>query len=84
MPTVYAYKIPYAIRSSLDRYALTHVETGGFLRAVLENDLEGALARADLESFQSLKDIVLYVHNELPGNCYGSPERVTWWLADRG
>lgn len=69
------------IKDSLDRYAQHHVETGSFLRAVLENDLKEAVCRADDDNLSDILEIIRYAHNEIPGNCWGSPGRVRKWLA---
>jgi hypothetical protein len=65
---------------SLRRYADNHIPTGGFLQAVLENNLSEACARADSNNRTLLFEIVSYCYNELPGGCWGSPERVQLWL----
>jgi len=67
-------------KSALDRYVKDRISTGGFLRAVLENDLKEAFGRADEDAVAQMKDIVMYCYNELPSNCWGSPEKVTSWL----
>lgn len=76
--------MPPALRASLDRYANDRVETGGFLRAILENDLCEAVCRADEINFQFLPVIVRYVYNELPAPCWGSKEKVAAWLKKAG
>jgi hypothetical protein len=73
-------KIPARIKQALDSYATDRAATGGFLRAVLENDLMRAMSRADLESRAALHDICVYVYNELPSGCWGDPETVRRWL----
>ena len=72
--------IPPLIRAGLRRYADEHMGTGSFLTAVLENNLSEAIIRADVFSLAAIKDIVMYVHWEIPGNCHGSPEAVNAWL----
>ena len=72
--------IPENLKVSLDRYANSHIQVGSFLTAVLSNDLMGAFAKADPDSIPALHDIVGYCYNELPGACWGSPERVRAWL----
>ncbi len=68
-------------KESLDLYANHHVSTGSFLRAVLENDLMGAIGRADNQNHADLREICMYVYNELePGTCWGSKEKVKEWL----
>ena len=66
--------------AGLDKYARHGVPTGGFLKAVLANDLAQAVGRADEESIVELRDIVRYVYNHLPATCWGSYERVEEWL----
>ena len=72
--------IPSDLIKSLTYYVEHHSETGGFLRAVLENDLTEAIGRADLDNLLILKDIVGYIFNELPMSCWGSKEKVKAWL----
>lgn len=61
---------------SLLLYGYEHVETGGFLRACLENDLRRACEKADFENRKRLFDIVHFIYQYLPGGCWGSPARV--------
>lgn len=68
------------VRDSLDKYAADRIPTGGFLQSVLENDLVGALGRADPDNKQDIAEIVQYIYNFLPHICWGSPERVKKWL----
>jgi hypothetical protein len=74
-------KIKPEIIESLRRYADHHVPTGGFLRAVLSNDLLEAVIKADDDNRTALVDIVGYCYEEIPHDCWGSPERVRAWLA---
>lgn len=69
------------LAESLDRYAKHRVETGGFLRACLENDFIQAASRADLENRHRLFEIASHIYNNLPAHCHGSRERVNAWLA---
>lgn len=66
---------------TFDRYVQHHIPTGSFLRACLENDLREAVARADHQNIHLLPEVVSYMYNELPFNCWGSPERVKAWLS---
>ncbi len=72
--------IPPAILDGLRRYSVEHLGTGSFLTAVLENNLSEAIIRADRFSLAAIKDIVMYVHWEIPGPCHGSPDKVNAWL----
>jgi hypothetical protein len=66
---------------SLERYVQEHIRCGGFLNAVLENNLVGAVTRADRDASIALRQIVLYIYNEMPGNCWGDSEKVKAWVA---
>ena len=74
------YIIPKRILESLDNYAKDKVPTGGFLRAVLSNNLFDAICRADLENLLALHQICKYIYNEIPSTCWGSPVIVKEWL----
>lgn len=71
--------IPTSTLNILDNWARFGYECGGFLAAVLENDLAGAAARADHINIKIIPDIVKYIYNELPADCWGSPEAVKGW-----
>lgn len=73
--------VPEHILDALYAYVESRRPTGNFLRAVLSNDLEGAVNRADLENLAVLKEIVGVVYNVLPSPCWGSEETVKNWLA---
>ena len=64
--------IPSHTLAALNRYVEHKLAPGGFLTAVLSNDLFGAVARADSENLVALPDIVKYIYNELPSDCWGS------------
>ena len=65
---------------SLRLYVEHRVAPCGFLCAVLTNDLQGAFAKADDKNRQRMLEIVRYVYNELPSECWGSKEKVKTWL----
>lgn len=73
---------PPPLVASLVAYASDRrQETGGFLRAVLENDLIGAINKADHINLIYLPHIAAYIYNRLPSGSWGSPEKVAKWLA---
>lgn len=72
-------RIPEITRESIDAWAESARPVGGFVQAVLENNLREAFARADRENTAAMHDIVSYRYNEIPGLCWGSPERVAEW-----
>lgn len=68
------------IKESLERYVNFKIKPGGFLTAVLENDLKEAFARADHINRYRMFEIVSYCYNEIPANCWGSKKAVNDWL----
>jgi hypothetical protein len=73
--------IPDYTMAALQRYIRDRVPTGGFLEAVLSNDLREACARADENNERVLPELVAYLYNEAPRNCWGSRELYKAWLA---
>ena len=73
------YVIRPDIQESLDAWAEKGRPTGGFLEAVLSNDLFGAMRSADMTNRYAIFDICSYIYNELPSICWGSGEKVEAW-----
>jgi hypothetical protein len=71
---------PQEVVLSLLRYWHHRVPTGDFLRAVLENDLRDACARADAVNIRHLPGIVRFCWEQLPSPSWGSAENVRTWL----
>lgn len=75
-------RLPKHIQEGMRNYIENRCRPGGFLHAVLSNDLTGAVARGDASSVAGLRDIVMFLLNEpVDGICWGSPGAVTRWLA---
>ena len=74
------YEIPEYMMSGLERYITKHIEPGGFLMAVLQNDFNNACALADGWNAANLKAYMGYLNNVAPNACWGSPEKVKAWL----
>jgi len=74
------YDMPEYTKKALDLYVSDRIPTGGFLCAVLTNDLFEAVGRADIQNRYALFQICNYIYNEIPSTCWGSPERVREWL----
>ncbi len=72
------------IKEELDRYLNYGIKPGGFLIAVLENNLLEAVCRADAANKLDLHEIVDYVYAYFPVACWQSPERVKLWIAVGG
>lgn len=63
--------IPEHTRSGIMQYVEHGIQPGGFLTAVLSNDLYNATGRADRENLAALPAIVMWFANHCPG-LYGA------------
>ena len=72
--------VPAHMHGGLIRYLEQGIMPGGFLSAVLTNDLKRACASADHINIRRIPDIVSFLYNFAPGPCWGSEEKVTEWV----
>jgi hypothetical protein len=77
------YYIPDRMMGGIKRYIEDHVKPGGFLCAVICNDLKEAVGRADEENMENLPAFVSYFYNETDMNCWGSEKKFKEWLENR-
>jgi len=75
--------LPEHMQDGMQMYIEYRIEPGSFLTAVLENDLMGALGKADDINKHRLYDYGLWLYNEAPAGCFGSVEAVREWLGGR-
>ncbi len=68
------------IKQALGDYVNHGYPLGGFLTAVVENNLMRAMGSADSYNRATLHQICAYVYNDMPSACHGSPERVAEWF----
>jgi hypothetical protein len=68
------------VQEAARRYVEKGAWTGDFLKAVLCNDLIKAFAFADNNSASMMKEIVMWVYNDIPGLCHGSEKRYMAWI----
>lgn len=73
-------KIPSHMHEPLLRYITEHSPVGGFLTAVLTNDLKEACMRADDQNLFVIPVFIGYLYNYAPSLCWGSQEQVKKWL----
>lgn len=66
---------------TIERYVKHGCEPGSCTRAILENDLEMAIANSDPITRYLLADIIVYLVNHVDRECWGNPGRVRAWLA---
>jgi hypothetical protein len=78
--TEHGFYIPERMMGGLLRYINNGVPTGNFLYSVLCNDLQHAVGYADEENLRNLPAYVMYLYNEAPSTCWGSPEKVAAYL----
>ena len=71
------------LKDSIDEYVKTGRPVGGFLEAILTNNLMGACDRADHLNIEVIPVYMAYLYNECPGGCFGSMDMHLAWL-DKG
>lgn len=74
------YGVPDHMHGTIERYINHRLAPGGFLEAVLCNDLKKAVQRADVVNRDHLADYVKWFTNRAPSGCWGSRERYEAWL----
>lgn len=68
------------IRAALDAWgAGTSPGLGGFLSAMVCNDMMEAVGRADLDNLRAIPALCSYLYNRLPSRCWGSKEKAKSW-----
>jgi hypothetical protein len=72
--------LPEGVRGGMQRYIENKISPGHFLTNLLSNDLLGTFERADLNNRNQVYDILVWLYNNAPGGCWGSPEKVEEWL----
>jgi hypothetical protein len=71
--------VPEHLREGLIRYLADGILPGGFLQAVLCNNLREAIVRGDPFALAGLPALVEYLRGEFPLIAWGSKERVLAW-----
>jgi hypothetical protein len=74
--------IPERTQAALRRYVEQRLTPGGFLIAVLTNDLMGAISQADSDNIRVLRDICTFVYNHIPSDAWGNGDKVYAWSSD--
>jgi hypothetical protein len=76
--------IPEHCVDGLKLYIERGIRPGGFLQAVLQNDLYLACSRADIVNSLALVAYTKFLHYYAPEACFGSPEAMRAWVAHHG
>ena len=77
-------EIPDYLWDGLVAHIINGREVGGFLTAVLMNDLANACFRADVENKVKLCLIVTWIYNHAPSASWGSLDAVKEWQEKGG
>lgn len=80
---VRGFLIPFEMREALVAYVEERRPVGGFLTAVIENDLREAVGRADGFNLDQLPAFVNFFYNHAPSTCWGSRAKMDAWLAPK-
>ena len=72
--------VPDHMIDGLILYLTDRIEPGGFMLAFLENDLMGAMGRADNINRYHFFEIADFVYNHMPSNSHGNRDIVAAWL----
>jgi len=76
--------VPCSLIDALCDYAVSGTLTDELLRAALENDLRKSVRAAHPDRPEVLPDLVGFIETRLPAECFGSPEKVSAWIAAKG
>lgn len=76
--------LPAHMRAGAQAYIEYGIEPGGFLYAVLTNNLKEAFGRADEINLARMKDWAHWIYWCCPMEAQGSVEKVNAWIAKRG
>lgn len=71
--------LPEALREGARRWIEGGIVPGGFLCAVIRNNLVESFFRADDENCANMIRIVRWWYNEPPSTCWGSMEKFNAW-----
>lgn len=71
--------LPESLQDGAQRWIEDHFPPGGFLQAVISNDLKESLGRADDNNREEIFRIVSFFYNEAPSDCWGSVEKLHLW-----
>ena len=76
--------IPESTAETLSAYVLYGRPMGGFMEAVVSNDLMSAQGRADTQNLRAFHDICRLVYNHVPMGSRGSRAAINEWIDHGG
>jgi len=78
--TIKYHLLPDQFRFGAEHWIEHGTKPGGFLSAVIENDLLSALGMADDHMTRDdIRAIALWFHWQAPSDCHGSHEKIAAW-----
>lgn len=72
--------LPDHLQEGMKRFTDQGIRPGGFLYAILTNDLRGAVVQADYINITVIPNIVMYCLENLPHDIWGDVESVEAWI----
>lgn len=73
--------VPAHLHGGIVRYCISGLRPGGFLTAVIMNDLLLAVCRADDDvSMEEMRAVCRWLYNDAPSACRGSAEAMARWV----
>jgi len=76
--------LPTHMQDGARRYIEDGIPGGSFFDALVSNDLMRAFGKADDVNRAAMWDWCLFLYNEAPSRCFGSPEIVSAWVKSGG
>jgi hypothetical protein len=77
-------RLPAHMQDGARGYIERGEEPGGFLTAVLCNDLVAAFSRADADNAAAMAEWARWLWNEAPSQAWGSRAKVDAWIDKHG
>lgn len=71
--------IPEHMHQGIINWVVYGIRPGGFLNAIIENDLMDAVGKADPTNYTNIRALVGFFYNETPHVCHGSVEKAKRW-----
>lgn len=69
---------------TLLKYLANGQSTGGFLKALLSNDLFTTYARMDEQNEKLLNKYIKTIYSRFPSRCWGNEEKYKQWIKQGG
>lgn len=76
--------LPEHMRDSIRQYVEIGAPVGDFLTALLSNKLVETFGQADEINSTFMFQWANFLYNEVPGDCWGSPEAIARWQGHKG